>query len=65
MTWYIMVFSICRNENFKDFGRTDSNKFSRPFICTSIQTSEYGYENIQKFPINLYKERLKEFLNNN
>ena len=59
-SWF---FQFAGTKTLKIFGKTDSTKFSRPFICSSIQTSEYGYENIQKFPISLYKERLIEFLN--
>ena len=58
-SWF---FQFANVKTLKIFGNTNSIKFSRPGYCTSIQTSDYGFNNIKDFPIELYKEKLNLFL---
>ena len=59
-SWF---FQFANVKTLKIFGNTNSIKFSRPGYCSSIQTSDYGFNNIKDFPIVLYKDRLMSFLN--
>ena len=61
-SWFFQFAGV---KTLKIFGKTNSTKFSRPYICSSIQTSDYGYKNIQDFPANLYLKKLNEFLDKN
>jgi ADP-heptose:LPS heptosyltransferase len=58
-SWF---FQFANVKTLKIFGNTNSIKFSRPDYCSSIQTSNYGFNDIKDFPIELYKEKLMSFL---
>jgi len=58
-SWF---FQFANVKTLKIFGNTNSIKFSRPGYCSSIQTSDYGFNDIKDFPIELYQEKLMSFL---
>ena len=58
-SWF---FQFANVKTLKIFGNTNSIKFSRPGYCTSIQTSDYGFNDIKDFPVELYKKKLISFL---
>ena len=59
-SWFFQFAGV---KTLKIFGRTSSTKFSRPKVCSSIQTSNYGYNDIREFPLEIYKKELILFLN--
>ena len=58
-SWF---FQFANVKTLKIFGNTNSIKFSRPGYCSSIQTSDFGFNDIKDFPIELYKNKLMSFL---
>ena len=42
---------------------TDEKKFARPNYSTTIQISDYGYNQLSDFPIEIYSKLLNEYLN--
>ena len=58
-SWF---FQFANVKTLKIFGNTNSIKFSRPGYCSSIQTSDFGFNDIKDFPIELYKNKLVTFL---
>jgi len=61
-SWFFQFAGV---KTLKIFGKTNSTKFSRPGVCSSIQTSSHGFNNIKDFPIEIYKKELEIFLNRN
>lgn len=59
-SWFFQFAGV---KTLKIFGKTNAIKFARPNFCDSIQTSDYGFHNIQDFPVELYKKKLTQFLN--
>ena len=51
-------------KTLKLFGVTNEKKFSRPGFSQAIQIKDYGYKELNDFPISKYEEILYEFLAN-
>jgi len=58
------MFEFAGIRSLKIFGVTDERKFSRPGFSQSIQIKDYGYKNLNDFPITKYQEILEDFLKN-
>ena len=58
-SWFFQFAGV---NTMKIFGKTNSIKFARPGYCYPIQTSKFGYDNIQDFTTILYKKELKKFI---
>ena len=56
------MFEFANVKTFKIFGVTDQVKFARPGFCKTIKVSDYGYNDIRKFPVDKYMEILSSFL---
>ena len=46
----------------KLFGVTNEKKFSRPGFSQAIQIKDFGYKELNDFPISKYEEILYKFL---
>lgn len=58
------IFEFAGVKTFKIFGLTDDKKFARPNYSKTIHINDYGYDSLQSFPVNIYTEKLNEFLDN-
>ena len=56
------MFEFAGIKSLKIFGVTDERKFSRPGFSQSIQIKDYGFKNLNDFPVTKYQEILDEFL---
>jgi len=56
------MFEFAGIKSLKIFGVTDERKFSRPGFSQSIQIKDYGFKNLNDFPVTKYQEILNEFL---
>ena len=56
------MFEFAGIKSLKIFGVTDERKFSRPGFSQSIQIKDYGYKNLNDFPVTKYQEILEDFL---
>ena len=56
------LFEFTGIKTFKIFGVTNQRKFSRPNYTNSIQVSDFGYNDLQSFPVSLYKKNLLNYL---
>ena len=56
------MFEFAGIKSLKIFGVTDERKFSRPGFSQSIQVKDYGFKNLNDFPVTKYQEILDEFL---
>ena len=56
------MFEFAGIKSLKIFGVTDERKFSRPGFSHSIQIKDYGFKNLNDFPVTKYQEILDEFL---
>jgi len=56
------MFEFAGIKSLKIFGVTDERKFSRPGFSQSIQVKDYGFKNLNDFPVTKYQEILDDFL---
>ena len=58
------MFEFAGVKTLKLFGVTNERKFSRPGFSQAIQIKDFGYKELNDFPISKYEEILYEFLAN-
>ena len=56
------IFEFVGVKTLKIFGVTNERKFARPGYSQTIQIKDYGFKLIKDFPIETYKNILKDFL---
>ena len=58
------MFEFAGVKTLKLFGVTNERKFSRPGFSQAIQIKDFGYKELNDFPISKYEEILYRFLKN-
>ena len=58
------MFEFASVKTLKLFGVTNEKKFSRPGFSQAIQIKDFGYKELNDFPISKYEEILYKFLKN-